>query len=70
VDTNESDLAKISAGELPDGLTIVSGLTGPDRRLAAELGSRAGQERLFLYVALGCMLLETVLAWWFGYRAS
>jgi hypothetical protein len=70
VDANESDLAKISLRELPDGLTIVSGLNGPDRRLAAELESRAGQERLFLYVALGCLLLETVLAWWFGYRAS
>ncbi|HKD35987.1 MAG TPA: hypothetical protein VKB78_04275, partial [Pirellulales bacterium] len=70
VETNESDLAKISPGELPDGLTIVSGLSGSDRRLAAETGSRAGQERLFLYAALACLLLETLLAWWFGYRAS
>jgi hypothetical protein len=70
LDTSESDLAKVSADELPEGLTVVSGWSGLDRRPAVELGSRMGQQRWFLYAALGFLLLETVLAWWFGYRAS
>jgi Aerotolerance regulator N-terminal/von Willebrand factor type A domain len=70
VDTSESDLAKISKDQLPDGLTVVSGWNGLDQRPAMELGSRMGQQRWFLYAALGFMLLETILAFWFGYRAS
>ncbi|HEV3415366.1 MAG TPA: hypothetical protein VG056_01070, partial [Pirellulales bacterium] len=70
VDTRESDLARISADELPEGLTVVPGWNGMDERPAVDLGSRTGQQRWFLYTALGLLLSETVLAWWFGYRAS
>lgn len=70
VDTVESDLTKIAMSELPESLTVVPGLNGIDSHPATELGSRAGQQRWFLFVALGLLVLETVLAWWFGYRAS
>ncbi len=70
VDTSESDLAKISIDQLPDGLTVVSGWNGLDQRPAMDLGSRMGQQRWFLYAALGFLLLETILPFWFGYRAS
>ena len=70
VNTSESDLTTIAPEELPQGVTVVPGLSGVDQRPAAELGSRSGSQRWFLYAALGLLLLETVLAWWFGYRAS
>ena len=70
VDSRESDLAKISSDALPEGMTVVEGLSGAQQRPVVELGARIEGQRWLLYAALGLLLLETVLAWWFGYRAS
>jgi hypothetical protein len=70
VDTVESDLTKVAMSELPESLTVVPGMNGIDSRPAADLGSRTGQQQWFLFAALGLLVLETLLAWWFGYRAS
>ena len=37
---------------------------------AADLEVRSGQQLSLLYTALALLLLETSLAWWFGYRAK
>ena len=70
INPTESALEKIDPATLPEQLTVVPALEGPQQQPSAQLGIHSGQERLFLYLALTLLLLETVLAWWFGYRAS
>ncbi len=70
VDSRESDLAKISASVLPEQVAVVEGASSVEHRPLVELGARVEGQRWFLYAALGLLLLETVLAWWFGYRSS
>jgi hypothetical protein len=69
VDTAESDLTRIEPDQLPEGLTVVKAFAGVDEHPAADLEVRSGYERILLYAALALLLAETVLAWWFGYRA-
>ena len=70
VDTAESDLAKTDASELPAQLVVLPGLAEDSQRPAAALAVRSGWESYFLFAALGLLLLETVLAWWFGARSA
>ena len=70
VDSRESDLAKISAAALPEQVAVVEGASSVEHRPLVELGARVEGQRWFLYAALGLLLSETVLAWWFGYRSS
>jgi len=70
VDTAESDLAKTDASELPGQLIVLPGLAEDSQRPAAALAVRSGWESYFLFAALGLLLMETVLAWWFGARSA
>jgi hypothetical protein len=70
INPTESALEKIDPATLPEQLMVVPALEGPQQQPSTQLGTHSGQERLFLYIALTLLLLETVLAWWFGYRAS
>jgi hypothetical protein len=70
VDSRESDLAKVSAAALPEQLSVVEGASSIEHRPLVELGARVEGQRWFLYAALGLLLLETTLAWYFGYRSS
>ncbi len=70
VDTVESNLARIEPHELPESLAVASVWNSGEHRAVAELGSSAGQQHWFLFAALGLLLLETILAWWFGYRGA
>ncbi len=68
VNTAESDLARIDPHDLPESLAVATGFSGVEGKPAADLGASAGQQRWFLFAALGLLLLETVLAWWFGWK--
>jgi hypothetical protein len=70
IDPRESDLTKISPESLPEQVTVVEGAAAVEHRPLVSLGARVEGQRWFLYAALGLLLLETVLAWWFGYRSS
>jgi hypothetical protein len=70
INPTESALERIDPATLPQQLTVVPALDGPQQQPTTQLGIRGGLDRFFLYMALTLLLLETVLAWWFGYRAS
>ncbi len=70
VDTAESDLAKLDPRELPEQISVVPAWSDLDQRPAASIGARAGEHRWYLCAALVLLLTETVVTWWFGYRAS
>jgi hypothetical protein len=70
INPTESALEKIDPTQLPEQLTVVPALEGPHQQPATQLGVRNGQSQFFLYLALALLLVETALAWWFGYRAS
>jgi hypothetical protein len=70
INPTESALTKIDPATLPEQLTVVPALEGPQQQPATQLGIRSGQSQLFLYLTLILLLLETVLAWWFGHRAA
>jgi len=70
INPTESALQKIDPALLPEQLTVVPALEGPQQQPTTQLGSQSNEARLFLYLALGLLLLETVIAWWFGYRSA
>ncbi len=70
VNTIESDLSRIAPDQLPEGVTVVATPSQTADHGAADLDVRSGQQMWLLYAALALLLLETVLAWWFGYRAK
>jgi hypothetical protein len=70
VDTAESDLTRVALDELPDGITPLGDGEDPDQPTAGALGVRGGLDRAFLYIAVGLLLIEMVLAFYFGYRVS
>ena len=70
INPTESALTKIDPASLPEQLTVVPALEGPQQQPATQLGRRSTESQFFLYLALTLLLFETLLAWWFGYRAS
>lgn len=70
INPTESALRKIDPSLLPEQITVVPGLSADRQQPAATLGIRSGEARLFLYIALFLLLFETIIAWWFGYRAA
>jgi len=70
INPTESALTKIDPTTLPEQLTVVPALEGPQQQPATQLGTRSTESQFFLYLALILLLVETLLAWWFGYRSS
>jgi hypothetical protein len=70
VDTRESDLAKLALDELPESIMP---LGQGDETAESTATSAVGQSELarpLLYSALALLLIESCLAWYWGYRAS
>ncbi|HEX4000914.1 MAG TPA: BatA domain-containing protein [Pirellulales bacterium] len=70
INPTESALVKIDPALLPEQLTVVPAVDGAQQQPTTQLGAQSNESRLFLYIALSLLLLETVVAWWFGYRAA
>jgi hypothetical protein len=70
VDPSESDLAKVSLDELPDGITPLGQWHDADEASSPVLAARGTFHRPLLYVALALLLIESCLAWYLGYRGS
>jgi hypothetical protein len=66
VDTSESDLSRIELGDLPRGFS--TGLEQAEGAIAAPTGRPNHLNKNCLYLALGLLLTETLLAWRFGHR--
>jgi hypothetical protein len=70
VDTRESDLAKLSLDELPDGVSALGKWQDLEESSSGALAARGGVHRPLLYAALVLLFVESCLAWYLGYRAS
>jgi hypothetical protein len=70
VNTAESDLTRIDPHDLPETIAVATGWNGVEGRPAADVGASSGQQRWFLFAALALLILETILAWWFGWRSA
>ncbi len=70
VDTTESDLTKISLEELPRGMTSLVSWNDSEERSDQKFTMRGGLHRPLLYAVLMLLFVETLLAWWLGYRAG
>ncbi len=66
VDTSESDLSRIELSDLPRGFS--TGLDPAEGAIAAPTLRPNHLNKNFLYLALGLLLTETLLAWRFGHR--
>ena len=69
VDTAESDLTKLDPSELPPEFVTRSNWQNLDARPATDITPRDWVHAWFLYALLVLVLLETFLAWLFGYWA-
>jgi hypothetical protein len=69
VDTAESDLTKMSLDELPSGITPLEDWKDVDTVATGGLAGRGGLEMPLLYLALCLLVVESILAWYMGYRA-
>jgi hypothetical protein len=70
IDPSESDLAKVSLDELPDGITPLGQWHDADDATSPVLAARGAFHRPLLYFALALLFVESCLAWYLGYRAS
>ena len=68
VNTAESDLARISPEELPREFST-HGRASADESGVPAIAQRSGLHKSLLYIVLGLLFVETILAWRFG-RAS
>ena len=69
VDTAESDLTKLDPSELPPEFVTRSNWQNLDSRPTTDITPRDWIHAWFLYALLILVLLETFLAWLFGYWA-
>lgn len=76
VDTAESDLTKLELDELrgeiwPDvNFSYSTVWRNQNNRPEGEIGRRGQWHKWFLYPVLGLLLLEPLLAWWFGHQKT
>jgi hypothetical protein len=70
LDTRESDLAKVSLDELPEGITPLGQWQDLEDSSSVSLAARGGLHRPLLYAALALLLIESCLAWYLGHRTS
>jgi hypothetical protein len=70
VDTAESDLTKVALEDLPPELTPRTEWQDLGEPSDLALGLRGSLHRPLLYAALVLLLVESVLAWFLGYRSS
>ena len=63
----ESDLARVAIDELTESLIVRSAVTGSGSGDA--LVADTSIHRWLLYAVLGLLLLDPLLAWWFGGRS-
>lgn len=68
VDAAESDLSRIDISALPESLVVRS--TAETERAGEDLVRNASLHRPLLYAVLVLMLLDPLLAWWFGGRGA
>ncbi len=66
VDTSESDLARVEPAELPGQFTTSLGVAAETAQTPAAQQSHLNKD--CLYLAVGLLLTETLLAWRFGHR--
>jgi hypothetical protein len=66
VDTSESDLARAAVEDLPRQFSARE-RTGLEQTDFANVSYRGGFHKQLLYLALGLLLAETAVAWWYGH---
>ena len=70
IDTRESDLSKIDMADLPDAFHALANWQDSADAPPAEIGLSHTVHKWFLYAVLGLLLIESLSAWFFGFRAS
>lgn len=68
VDTSESDLTKVGSDELPKEYSTQKH-SSLDTIDTAGISRRNGLHKSLLYLALGLLMTEPFLAWWFGHAS-
>jgi hypothetical protein len=69
VDTIESDLSRIEPEDLPKGFATHKRANLDDVDVAG-VGHRSGLHKALLYLVLGLLLVETLMAWRFGHASA
>jgi hypothetical protein len=66
VDTSESDLSRVAVEDLPRQFSARERM-GLEQTDFANISYRGGFHKQLLYLALGLLLAETLVAWWYGH---